>query len=63
MAAFGTVPGQKVVQYLREEFDAMDIHTPGDPYDTAYKLGRRDVIQYIDQMLRIAHKEKEDDAT
>lgn len=32
-------------------------HTPGDPYETAFKEGRRDVLLLIQHMLQ---KERED---
>jgi hypothetical protein len=35
---------------LREEFYEGDLFTP-DPNTTAYNLGRRDVVVYIDQLM------------
>ena len=50
--------GQQVVRMLEQEF-------PGgkgtDPYDTYYKLGARDVIEYLHQLKRIGEKEDQHD--
>lgn len=39
--------GQKVLEHLSSRFYDSPIYTKGDPYDTTYKLGQRDVITYI----------------
>ncbi len=48
--------GSQVVRMLEQEF-------PGgrgkDPYDTYYKLGARDVIEYLNQLKRIGEKNEE----
>ena len=45
--------GEKVLRYLEDEFDADEIFQAGVPDGTAYNLGRRDVIVYIRQMIRV----------
>ena len=52
--------GKQVIQALEDTFYDGDIFDP-DPYQTAYNLGRRDVVAYMKQLQRIA--EKDDDGT
>jgi hypothetical protein len=50
---FTSPAGVKVLEYLGEEFDQDEIFQAGVPDGTAYNLGRRDVIVYIRQMIRV----------
>lgn len=52
---FGTEQGQKVLEILEDEFDGQDLRG-GDPYETYYNLGARDVVTYIRQLVN-HHKE------
>lgn len=35
-------------------------HTPGDPYETAFKEGRRDVLLFLQHMLQSERQEESD---
>ena len=50
---FTSPDGSKVLEWLEEEFDADEIFTAGEPDTTSYNLGKRDVIVYIRQMIRL----------
>lgn len=50
---FTSPDGSKVLEWLEEEFDADEIFKAGEPDTTAYNLGKRDVIIYIRQMIRL----------
>lgn len=50
---FTSPVGVKVLKYLEDEFDSLEIFQAGVPDGTAYNLGRRDVIEYIRQMIRV----------
>jgi hypothetical protein len=50
---FTSPVGEKVLKYLEDEFDKDEIFQVGDPHATAYMLGKRDVIVYIRQMIRV----------
>jgi len=50
---FTSPDGKKVLKWLEEEFDKDEIFQPGDPHATAHMLGKRDVIVYIRQMIRL----------
>jgi len=39
--------GAKVLEHLSSRFYDSPIYSKGDPYDTTYRLGQRDVITYI----------------
>jgi hypothetical protein len=52
---FKTQDGQAVLKALHEEFNQLDIMA-ATPERTAYNLGGRDVVMYIEQLL----KEKEE---
>ena len=52
-ALFTSPVGVKVLKYLEDEFDQDEIFQAGVPDGTAYNLGRRDVIVYIRQMMRV----------
>ncbi len=48
--------GKSVVKALEETFYDGELYDP-DPYQTAYNLGRRDVVAYMKQLQRIAERE------
>lgn len=48
---FLSADGEEVLQALRDEFNG-DVMFNSDPYKTAYNLGSRDLVVYIDQLLR-----------
>lgn len=50
---FTSPDGKKVLEALEEEFDTDEIFTAGEPDTTSYNLGKRDVIVYIRQMIRL----------
>ncbi len=50
---FTSPDGKKVLEALEEEFDMDEIFTAGEPDTTSYNLGKRDVIVYIRQMIRL----------
>lgn len=50
---FTSPDGKKVLQWLEEEFDSDEIFKAGEPDTTSYNLGKRDVIVYIRQMIRL----------
>jgi hypothetical protein len=52
-SVFKTPGGKEVLKALEDEFDAMDIRDD-NPHNTYYKLGQRDVVVYIKQMLEAA---------
>ena len=52
-ALFTSPVGVKVLGYLEDEFDLDEIFQAGVPDQTAYNCGRRDVIVYIRQMMRV----------
>lgn len=45
--------GKTVLKYLEDQYDLDEIFQEGVPDGTAYKLGGRDVIVYIRQMIRL----------
>lgn len=45
--------GKKVLQDLEDEFNQDTIFQPGMPDATAYELGKRDVVVYINQLMRL----------
>ncbi len=49
--------GKAVVKALEETFYDGELFDP-DPYQTAYNLGRRDVVSYMKQLQRITEKEE-----
>jgi len=53
---FGSPVGTDALRVLEDEFDRENIMA-GDPYTTAYNLGRRDVVVYIRQMIRLYKRE------
>ncbi len=50
---FTSPDGKKVLEWLEEEFDSDEIFKAGEPDTTSYNLGKRDVIIYIRQMIRL----------
>jgi hypothetical protein len=46
-----TRDGKKLMSILEDEFDSDTIMVKGDPYTTAYHLGRRDAVVYLKQLL------------
>ena len=50
---FTSPDGKKVLEWLEEEFDMDEIFTAGEPDTTVYNLGKRDVVVYIRQMIRL----------
>ena len=50
-AVFQTDGGQRALDVLRDMFDADDLRGQTTE-DTYYRLGQRDVIIYIDQLIR-----------
>lgn len=50
---FTSPDGKKVLEWLEEEFDLDEIFKAGEPDTTSYNLGKRDVIVYIRQMIRL----------
>lgn len=50
---FTSPDGKKVLEWLEEEFDMDEIFKAGEPNTTSYNLGKRDVIVYIRQMIRL----------
>ena len=58
MTCFNTPAGKKVLRAMEEEFDGVEIRQDS-PHDTYYRLGQRDVVVYIKQMLKHARKNDE----
>jgi hypothetical protein len=50
---FTSPDGKKVLEALESEFNSDSIFVPMDPHATAYNLGKRDVIIYINQLIRM----------
>lgn len=49
--------GSQVIRILEQEFPS---GKGKDPYDTYFKLGTRDVIDYLNQLKRVGEKEGQD---
>lgn len=49
--AFTSPDGAEALVILKAEFDSLNIFNPGDPHGTSYKLGSRDVVVYIEQLI------------
>ena len=44
-AVFNTKDGERVLEHLvKVGFLDTTVHTPGDPYDTAFKEGKRSIV-------------------
>lgn len=52
---FSTPDGKKALEALQQEFDSVDIMSD-TPEKTAYRLGQRDVVKYIEQMIQAPEK-------
>lgn len=50
---FTSPDGKKVLEWLEDEFDKDEIFKAGEPDTTSYNLGKRDVVVYIRQMIRL----------
>jgi hypothetical protein len=50
--------GIKILEHLSSRFYDAPVYTKGDPHDTIYRLGQRDVIKYIINMLITAPTEE-----
>ena len=50
-----TADGEEFLAILDEQFNKTNLHTPGDPYTTAYNCGARDVVIYLKQMKESKH--------
>lgn len=55
---FRSSQGKQVLEALEKEFDHENIKS-GDPHETYYRLGQRDVVVYIRQLIE--HSEKQND--
>jgi hypothetical protein len=47
-----TPDGEQVIDALFEIFVMRTSHTPGDPYQTAFNEGQRDVINFLVNLAR-----------
>ncbi len=47
---FNTGPGEMVLEHLAQSFDGT-CYTKGDPYDSAYKAGQRNVLVEIRRLV------------
>lgn len=48
---FSTDEGQKVLEFLKQECEP-EVMFDENPHKTAYNCGKRDVVVYINQMMR-----------
>lgn len=46
--------GAKVLEHLSSRFYDTSLYSKGDPYDSVYRLGQRDVVAYIINSLATA---------
>lgn len=53
---FSSPDGKQVFEFLKEQFDSGELFSPDNPNLTNYRLGARDVVVYIQQLIN--HKEK-----
>ena len=49
---FTTPNGKEILDLLESEFEPVEIFHD-NPHRTSYNAGRRDVVQYIKQMMRV----------
>ena len=49
-SVFSSEQGQVVLQALEDEFNHVNIKS-ADPHETYYRLGQRDVVVYIRQLM------------
>ena len=54
---FGTQSGRRVLQDLRTSFSKRVSYTKGDPYDTAFREGERNVVLKIESMLKMSDED------
>lgn len=47
-----TADGATVVAGLNEMFGLRTSHVPGDPYETAFREGQREVVTYLLSLVR-----------
>lgn len=52
---FGGGEGKAILEALEEGFDHDEIKS-SDPHETYYRLGQRDVVVYIKQMIKASEK-------
>lgn len=57
-AVFGSPEGQRVLKELEQEFDGDELRGVA-PHDTYFKIGQRDVVVYIKQMIRYSERNDE----
>lgn len=57
-SVFKSSQGQEILKALEDEFDHSDIKS-SDPHETYYRLGQRDVVVYIRQLLKHMEKNNE----
>jgi len=50
---FNTDHGKRVLNDLRDSFDNDNIFVKGDSHETAYRLGRRDVVKRIQSLSQM----------
>lgn len=48
---FSSKDGKQVLEWLRLEFDPLELYVPGDSHGTARKVGCRDVYMYVKRMM------------
>lgn len=53
-ATFHTVEGQRLLEHLEERFNSRTSFDPDSTHTTAFHEGRRDVVLYINQLMRAA---------
>ena len=47
-----TPDGETVLKGLLENFVMRSSHVPGDPYETAFREGQREVVTYLLSLVR-----------
>ena len=47
-----TVDGETVLKGLTEAYVLRTSHVPGDPYETAFREGQREVVTYLLSLVR-----------
>ncbi|AEM62903.1 hypothetical protein phiVC8_p06 [Vibrio phage phiVC8] len=58
-AVFRTPDGERVLEAIRQEFDKDELR--GNTVEgTYFNLGRRDVLVYIEQMIRYSERDKDE---
>ncbi len=54
---FGTQAGRRVLADLRKSFENRSSHVAGDPYETAFREGERNVMLKLKSMLKMTEEE------